>query len=160
VLPQQISHTGASHFSHQPGTKLVRVSQAGGTARQPNETTGSEVSWLYEVTIRPDGLHALRALIGEMADQAETNEPGTLTYHWTISEDGTTGHVHERYLNSEAALTHLASFNENFAARLTPLVGSAQMFVNGNPSTALRQEIASAQPTYMEDAGGFVREPQ
>ena len=129
-------------------------------AQQEPMPVDAEISWLYEVTITPGKLDDLHALIAEMASHAEANEPGTLTYHWTISQDGTIGHIHERYANAEAALAHLASYNSQFAARLTPLVSSARMFVNGDPGAEVRQQIAGAQPIYMEDAGGFARDTQ
>lgn len=135
----------------------VFAGHAVSNAQGEDDTMSSEVSWMYAVTIKAGQVDALRGLIAEMASRAEANEPGTLEYHWTISEDGTTGHLRERYESSEAALTHLASFNANFADRLMPLLDSAQMFVNGDPSPALRQEIAGAQPTYMVEAGGFIR---
>ncbi|MEM7442616.1 MAG: antibiotic biosynthesis monooxygenase [Pseudomonadota bacterium] len=136
----------------------VRPTAAGSMAlAQADSNAGPEISWQYQVEIVSGKLDDLHALIAEMAAHAEANEPGTLTYHWTISEDGTIGHIQERYADAEAALAHLASYNSQFADRLAPLVSSATMFVNGDPGAEVRQQIAGANPIYMQDAGGFVR---
>jgi quinol monooxygenase YgiN len=119
--------------------------------------SGSEVFWVFEVAIKEGEAENLKALIGEMSDRAETSEPATLHYEWMISEDRTSGQVYERYKDSEAALTHLASFNENFAERLMAMADPARMVVYGNASLALKQELAGVDPVYMQRAGGFVR---
>ncbi|MEX3007303.1 putative quinol monooxygenase [Hoeflea sp. TYP-13] len=119
--------------------------------------SGSDVSWVFSVTIKDGAVEKLKAIIAEMADGAKASEPGTLGYEWSISDDGKNGQVHEHYRDSEAALTHLASFNENFAARLMELVEPTGMVVFGEPSAALKKELEGADPVYMQPAGGFVR---
>jgi quinol monooxygenase YgiN len=99
----------------------------------------------------------LNDLIREMSDASFANEPGTLTYEWTISGDGKTAHVHERYANSDAALRHLASFNQNFADRLMALVEPTGMTVYGSPSAELKKELAGVGPAYLRVIGGFAR---
>ncbi|WP_169054199.1 antibiotic biosynthesis monooxygenase [Nitratireductor sp. XY-223] len=115
------------------------------------------VGWFIEAEIKEGQRDSLKELIVEMSDRSENNEPGTLVYEWSISEDGTTGHLYERYADSEAALTHLASFGENFADRFMPLVGTLRMSVYGAPSAALRKELAGMEPRFFERAGGFAR---
>ena len=92
-----------------------------------------------------------------MADLAKANEPDRLRFEWSISADCKVAQVHERYVQSDAALTHLESFNQNFADRLMTLVEPQRMTVYGSPSEALRQAIAGADPVLMESAGGFAR---
>ncbi len=118
----------------------------------------AEISWVFAVSIKEGKEEALRQLVGEMSDQAEANEPDTLQYLWMISDDGTSGQVHERYRDSSAALTHLASFNQNFAERLMALVDPTGMVVFGNPSETLKAELAGVGPVFMRRAGGFARE--
>ena len=122
-----------------------------------DDQMSGEISWVFEARIREGEAENLEALIGEMSDAAEATEPGTLRYAWMISEDGARGQVHERYRDSEAALAHLASFNEHFAERLMALIEPERMLVYGNPSAALKQELAGASPIYMHRAGGFER---
>ena len=116
------------------------------------------VSWLFEVDIKEGQLDNLRALIREMAERTEANEPDTLNYEWSISEDGAAGQVYERYVSAEAALAHLASFNENFADRLMSMADPRRMTIYGSPTAALREEVSGIDPTYMQHVGGFARE--
>ena len=115
------------------------------------------VSWLFEVDIKEGQLDNLRALIHEMAERTQATEPDTLTYQWSISEDGSTGQVHEQYTNSDAALAHLATFNETFADRLMAMADPRRMTIYGNASAALKDEVSGIDPTYMNLVGGFAR---
>jgi quinol monooxygenase YgiN len=116
-----------------------------------------KVHWLLEVTVKDHQLQNLKDLIVEMADRAHANEPGTLDYMWMVSEDGSTAHVYERYKDSEAALTHLASFDQHFAQRLLTMVDPIRFTVYGSPSEALRQALAGFNPVYLPQVGGFDR---
>jgi quinol monooxygenase YgiN len=122
-----------------------------------NQRTMSNVVWVFSVAIKGGQANALKALVREMSDACRANEPETLIYEWTISEDGTTAQVHERYVDPEAALRHLASFNQDFAGRLMALVEPTGMTIYGNTSAALKKELAGAEPTYMTVIGGFIR---
>jgi len=119
--------------------------------------SAANVFWTFGVAIKNGKLGALKALIREMSDAAQTSEPGTLIYEWTISGDEKSAEVHERYADSDAALRHLASFNANFADRLMALVQPTGMTIYGNPSAALRKELAGAKPVYQDVIGGFTR---
>lgn len=122
-----------------------------------DKAASSEVSWIFEASIKPNVAADLKGLIREMSEQADASEPGTLTYHWFISEDGASGQTFERYEDSAAALVHLASFNENYADRLMEMIEPKGMIVYGNASAALRKELAGANPVYMELVDGFSR---
>jgi quinol monooxygenase YgiN len=117
----------------------------------------SNVFWVFGVAVKKGRADELRNLVREMSDASQANEPGTLIYEWTISEDGKIAQVHERYADSDAALRHLASFNETFADRLMALVEPTGMTVYGSPGAALKKELAGAGPVYMQVIGGFAR---
>jgi quinol monooxygenase YgiN len=117
----------------------------------------SSVFWIFEVSVKEGQTSALKELVREMSEASFANEPETLIYQWTISEDGTTAQVHERYASSEAALRHLDSFNRNYADRLMDLVEPTGMTVYGDPSEALKDQLAGAGPEYMQVIGGFAR---
>ncbi len=139
---------------------LAQGIRAEDEARQTQEgkkMSRSEISWVFAVKVKQGAEEKLKAMIVEMSEQAEATEPGTIGYQWSISHDGSSGQVHEQYRDSEAALSHLASFNENFAARLMNLVEPTGMVVFGPASTALKKELEGANPVYMMPAGGFVR---
>jgi quinol monooxygenase YgiN len=123
-----------------------------------NQAQGGQiVHWLYEVTIKRGQLQSLKDLIAEMVARTKADEPETLIYTWVVSEDGSTGQVYERYASSVAALTHLATFNRNFADRLGTMVDLARHTVYGHPSAALKQAIADSKPIYFDNVAGFER---
>jgi quinol monooxygenase YgiN len=126
-------------------------------AADNGENAMSNVFWTFNVTIKGGEVAKLKDLIREMSDASEADEPGTLIYEWTISDDKKAAEVHERYADSDAALTHLASFNKNFADRLMALVEPTGMTVYGSPSAVLKKELAGANPVYMDVIGGFAR---
>jgi quinol monooxygenase YgiN len=126
-------------------------------AADDGENGMSNVFWTFKVTVKDGELDNLKDLIREMADGSKANEPGTLIYEWTISEDEKSAEVHERYADSDAALRHLASFNDNFADRLMALVEPTGMIVYGSPSAALKKQLEGAGPVYMNVIGGFAR---
>jgi len=122
-----------------------------------DDVATSNIFWTFGVAIRDGKLDALKGLIREMAEASQANEPETLIYQWTISDDEKTAEVHERYSGSDAALRHLASFNNNFADRLMALVEPTGMTVYGSPSVALRKQLEGAGPVYRGVIGGFAR---
>lgn len=153
IMPHQApvpwGHATDGQGAHREGLRL---------AANDGESAMSNVFWTFKVTVK-DGQadDRLRDLIREMSDASKANEPGTLIYEWAISADEKSAEVHERYVDSDAALRHLASFNENFADRLMALVEPTGMTVYGSPSAALKNELVGADPLYMDVIGGFAR---
>ena len=70
----------------------------------------SNVYWLLELEIQLGQSDNLKQLMHEMIAAARENEPGTLNYEWTMSADDTICHTYERYADSGAVMTHLATF--------------------------------------------------
>ena len=122
-----------------------------------DQDAAATVFWTFSVAIKDGKQSELKELIREMANASRDGEPGTLIYEWTIGDDDETAAVHERYVDSSAALLHLASFNENFADRLMALVEPTGMTVYGSPSAALIKELEGANPVYNRVIGGFAR---
>ena len=44
------------------------------------------VSWSLELTIKPGQIDVVRSVIPEMVESTQ-NEPGALTYEWSISDE-------------------------------------------------------------------------
>ncbi len=118
---------------------------------------GNEVGWLFTIAIKEGQRDAVETLFAEMAAYTKETEPGALVYEMTISEDGTTGHVEERYQDSAAGLAHMESFGKNFAARLFELAKPTGMYVSGEPDATLRGALDQARAIHMKPAGGFTR---
>lgn len=117
----------------------------------------NNVSFIVELTLTNGSSADLKKLMLELVESAEKNEPGTLAYEWTLNEDNTICHVHERYLDSDSALTHMATFNEKFAAKFMALGNMTGFVVYGNPSSALKDVLKGVGSTYMTPIGGFSR---
>jgi quinol monooxygenase YgiN len=99
---------------------------------------------------------ALEAVMTDLATSAESDEPGTLIYEWSVSEDGSKLTTYERFADADAALTHLGGFGphaERFMAAVTP----TRVTVFGSPSAALKEALAAFAPTYFSQIGGFHR---
>jgi quinol monooxygenase YgiN len=118
-----------------------------------NET----VQWVLEVAIKQGELDNFKALMNEMVEATQANEPNTTNYEWFISDDDQTCHLYERYADSAATMTHLASFGENFADRFLAAVAPTRIVVYGNPSAEVREALAAFGAVHMAQIGGFAR---
>ena len=115
------------------------------------------VYWLLEVTIKPGELENFKALMEEMVEATQANEPNTLNYEWTISEDSKSCHLYERYADSAATMTHLGAFGEKFAERFMAAVDPTRFVVYGTPNNAVKEALSAFGPIFMSPFGGFVR---
>lgn len=117
----------------------------------------TDVSWMLELNIQPGREKDFRVLMEEMVSATRNNEAGTLNYEWSTSADGSMCHLFERYVDSAAVLTHLATFGEKFAGRFLEILTPVRFVVYGSPSQAVRDALTGFNPTYMQAAGGFRR---
>ncbi len=115
------------------------------------------VQWVLEVAIKQGELNNFKALMNEMVEATQANEPNTTNYEWFIIDDGQTCHLYERYADSAATMTHLASFGENFADRFLAAVAPTRLVVYGNPSAEVREALAAFGAVHMAQIGGFAR---
>ena len=115
------------------------------------------VHWLLEVTIKPGERDTLIALMREMVATTQANEPGTLNYEWFISEDETSCKIYERYRDSAAVMTHLASFGANFADRFLATAEPTRFVVFGDPTEEVREALGGFGAVFMAQIGGFTR---
>ena len=115
------------------------------------------VSWLLELSVKDGQLDDFRALMKDMVGVTRDNEPGTLNYEWSISDDGATVHIYERYTDSAATMVHLASFGANFAERFLGCVDVTGFDIYGEPSDDVKDAFAQMSPSYFGPWGGFAR---
>ena len=115
------------------------------------------VYWMLEITINPGRFEDLKTLMAEMVEATQKNEVGALNYEWAISDDRQVCHLYERYQDSAAAIIHLESFGEHFAARMVEVVKLTRCFVYGTPSAQLKDALAGLDPIYLAPFGGFRR---
>ena len=113
------------------------------------------IFWIFEITIKEGQLESLKKLMTEMVEATKENEQGTMAYEWTISEDNKICHTLERYVDSEATLTHLATFTSQYAARLMETGDATSFVVYGNPNVEVKQILDGFGAVYMTPIGGF-----
>jgi quinol monooxygenase YgiN len=115
---------------------------------------GDEVFWLFEARVKPGKRAEFEETVAELVQVAD-GEPGTLGYQWSVDEeDGAV--VREHYASSEAALTHLRGFEENWLDRMLTLVEPIGTTVWGDPSEELRAELGDGT-SFHTALGGFSR---
>ena len=115
------------------------------------------VHWVVEFDIKDGQLSNLKSVMNDMVEATKANEPDTKNYEWFVSDDGKRLHIYERYADSAAAVTHLKTFGEKFAARLLATADPTRIVVYGNPNDAARAALAGFGAGYMEQIGGFAR---
>lgn len=52
-----------------------------------------QVSWIFELSVNDGELSKLKELMNELLVSTKANEPGTLAYEWSISDDGKQCHI-------------------------------------------------------------------
>lgn len=115
------------------------------------------VQWVIELNIRDGELDNVKALMNEMVEATQDNEPRTLNYEWFISEDGKSCHIYERYADSGAIMIHLGTFGERFAERFLAAMEPSRLMVYGNPNDEVRGALAGLGAVHMSQIGGFAR---
>jgi quinol monooxygenase YgiN len=116
------------------------------------------ISWVLRVDVKPGKVEELRALMDELV-ASTTKESGTQLYEWYANDDGTAVHIHERYVDSSAALVHCTTFAEKFGERFLACVDPAEFDVYGEPDEPTRDAIAGFGPIQFRLWGGFARFP-
>ena len=117
----------------------------------------NQVYWILGGEIKEGELDNFKALKDEMVAATKENEPGTLSYEWHISEDGSLYHIYERYADSGATMVHLGNFGANYAERFMSLATVTTFIVYGHPDDQVREALSGLGAQFMTPIGGFVR---
>ena len=112
---------------------------------------------MLELDVQAGKEAALRTLIDEMVAATLANEPGTLNYEWSTSEDGGVCHIFERYVDSDATMVHLANFGQTFATRFLEILTPTSFTIYGSPNQQVTEALAGFGITVMQPVGGFSR---
>ena len=116
-----------------------------------------KVSWILELAIKDGELDNFQSLMHEMVDATKANEPNTLNYEWTISENRKNCHIYERYADSDATMIHLGTFGIKYGERFMDAVEVTRLVVYGNPNGEVRDALSGMDALYMSPFGGFAR---
>lgn len=117
----------------------------------------NQVYWTLELETLQGRDAEFRALMAEMVAATQANEPGTLNYEWSTSADGKICHTFERFADSDAVMTHLGTFGEQYAARFMEVLKPTRFTVYGAPNQAVKDALAGFGAVHMESAAGFSR---
>ncbi len=128
-----------------------------GGPHQAGDRMSGHVCWMLELEMNEGRESDVRSLMKEMVDATKANEPGTLDYEWSFSADGRRCHLWERYADSQAALTHMGTFGETYAARFLDVMKPVRLVLYGSPSAAVKEGHAAFNPVFMQAAEGFSR---
>jgi quinol monooxygenase YgiN len=118
--------------------------------------TNSEIAWVFELDVKPGCKEQLETLVPEILEATKANEPGSIAYQF-FTGDGSAVCFYERYVDSDAALAHMATFGEKFAARFMEAVTPTRFTVLGSPSPQLMEAIAPIGALVHTPVDGFHR---
>jgi quinol monooxygenase YgiN len=116
----------------------------------------TSVAWMVEGTLKPGKLDTLKTLMDEMV-AGTREEPGTRSYEWYISEDGTNVHIWEKYADSAAAIEHVTGFGAKWADRFMDCLELTGFRVYGTPDDSAKEFLSGMGPQYYGVLGGFAR---
>jgi quinol monooxygenase YgiN len=115
------------------------------------------VYWNLELSIKPEKKGDLELLVRDMSARTQEHEPGALNYEWQVNEDMTECHIFERYVDSDALMTHLGNFQAHFAERFFDVLEIKRWQVYGNPNNQVKETLGSMGAQFLGRIGGFSR---
>jgi quinol monooxygenase YgiN len=115
------------------------------------------VFWILEADIKAGQLDTLKALMREMVEGTQRDEPGALNYEWFIADDGKSLHLYERYADPDAAMVHRENFAQKYRERFVTCLTITKMTLYGNLTSEIRAAFAPPDRVYMSMADGFAR---
>jgi quinol monooxygenase YgiN len=116
-----------------------------------------QVSWIIKMNIKSGKITDFKALMSEMVEATKTHEEGAESYEWYFNETETECHIYEKYKDSQATMTHLGAFGENFAGRFMTLVEPTGITIYGTPNEDVKTALKDFGPAFLTHVGGFTR---
>ena len=106
--------------------------------------------------IRDGQLEAFKDMARHFATDIEANEPGTVSYEYYVSGDGTESYVAILFSNSEAFLQHdsRARASTYEAPDVGPMLDA---LVLGSPNAQAREALTWLKPKYLPFLVGYTR---
>ena len=120
-------------------------------------SSNRHVAWMFELAVREGRDDDFRALMNEMAQATQNDEPGTLDYERFVTDDGRRLHLFERYADASGAMIHLATFGERYMRRFFDVLAPERVTLYGAPDEGVRGALAQLTPQIMTRAAGFSR---
>ena len=114
-----------------------------------------ETVCIYHLTLDPANFETFKELVGRIVS-ATRQEPGTLSYEYSVNADRTAAHIVERYRTSDL-LGHVKDTFAPFAERFLELVTIEKLFVYGSVTPGIRETLDGFGAVYMTSFDGFTR---
>lgn len=115
----------------------------------------ASINWILTLKIKDGQLAALKEVRDALVSSTE-QETGTITYEWYFNEDGTRCDIHERFVDSDAALIHMTGFS-GLADRFFAAAEPVGLTIYGDPSDAVKEGMAGMNPVFLSHRAGFRR---
>ncbi len=115
----------------------------------------NQIYWTLICDVNNGQLDALKTVSKKFCELT-AQEEGVVAYEWSLSSDTGVLHVHERYVDSDAALAHLGNVGPHLD-ELFALVAPREIICYGNASDAFRDAVRDFPMTYMDMFNGFNR---
>jgi quinol monooxygenase YgiN len=113
-----------------------------------------EIYWVVTCGVHPGKLEDFKAVVKPLV-AATKAEPGSLTYDYSVSEDGTLVHILESYRDSQAVVDHVTKTFSQFADGFTACVSVDGFIVYGWPDEAAKEILDGFGSVYMQPFEGF-----
>lgn len=111
------------------------------------------IYWILKAHIGDGNLDELKKLAEECCEITQS-ESGVMVYEWSITQDRKKLHIYERYVDSAAALEHMANLSEKLP-KLLELVGVTEIECYGRASSDFREATKDFPMVYLESFSGF-----
>ena len=118
-------------------------------------TQSEEVYWLFTLKIRP-GEEGLFRMVSAKLIASTEQETGCLNYEWSLTPDGGTCHIYERYVDSAAVKIHRQR-NGEMVGELMKAATPVSFALYGAPDDEVKTMLAGRNPLFMAPLGGFAR---
>ncbi|RUR45129.1 putative quinol monooxygenase [Vreelandella populi] len=114
-----------------------------------------DITCVFSLTLHEGKFPEFRDLVAKIV-AATKQEPGTLSYVYSVSADEKTVHIVERY-NADAVVSHVDETFAPFAKDFLSLVTIASLTVYGRPNQAIKERLDPFGAVYLMPFDGFTR---
>lgn len=114
-----------------------------------------ETLCVFHLRVEPALFDAFAELVGRIV-AATREEPGTLSYEYSVNQERTAVHIVERY-RTAALLGHVERTFTPFADRFLELVTIERLSVYGRTTPEIRAKLDAFGAVYLTVFDGFTR---
>ncbi|MCV9879623.1 putative quinol monooxygenase [Brenneria izbisi] len=115
----------------------------------------NDITCVFTLTLAEGKFPAFRDLVAKIVT-ATHQEPGTLSYVYSVSEDEKSAHIVERY-QADALVSHVDNTFAPFAEEFLSLVTITSLTVYGDPDAAIKERLDPFGAVYLKPFAGFTR---